>query len=60
MPSLQCYESAHLRLVVLLGVPGIVLVCVGFPLWGAWFLWRHAGLRRTAGFASVYGILYTE
>ncbi len=57
---MQCYTGAHLALVLILGVPGVVFFSIGVPVVSALFLTRHVKALRTKGFLLAFGFLYGE
>jgi hypothetical protein len=43
--DVKCYQGWHLTLVLALGVPGVLLVCIGVPATLVLLLF-HSGLQR--------------
>jgi hypothetical protein len=56
--DLQCYKGLHLRLALLLGLPGVVFFCIGVPLSAALFLRRNQNRLDKEEFQGVFGFLY--
>jgi hypothetical protein len=50
--------GVHLSLVLVLGIPAIMVFCIGAPLMFAWFLVTHRHLHDNKAFNNKFGFLY--
>ncbi|GIL57789.1 hypothetical protein Vafri_12932 [Volvox africanus] len=57
----RCYRGIHLRLCLIVGVPGVLLFAAGIPLLSAWWLYLNRNrLEGDVEFFALYGTLYQE
>ena len=56
--SVPCYKGKHLAFALILGVPGIILFCLGIPILSAFFLRMRKGLLNDPEFSLRFGFLY--
>ncbi|GIL90846.1 hypothetical protein Vretifemale_18555, partial [Volvox reticuliferus] len=54
----RCYRGIHLRLCLIVGVPGVLLFAAGIPLLSAWWLYRNRKRLHDGAFSALYGTLY--
>ena len=59
-PCLQCYQVPHLTLALALGLPCIVLFCVGVPLSSFLYLRKNKAQLGEPLFAARYSFLYQD
>jgi hypothetical protein len=60
LPLPQCFKGPHLVLTLAVGVPGIVLVCLGIPLGSLVFLRITKPHHSAPKFAATFGLMYAE
>jgi hypothetical protein len=58
--NMKCYEGTHLALALILGVPGILIICLGVPIGSALFLVRNRKHLHKKSFIAAYGFLYGD
>lgn len=53
-----CFKGNHFWVALLLGVPGVLLVCLGVPIWFAGVLYRKRDNLMDISLHRTYGFLY--
>ena len=53
-----CFTHNHFWTALLLGVPGVLIVCLGIPIWFAGVLYRGRHDLNNLSLQRTYGFLY--
>lgn len=56
--SLKCFEGEHALLAFCVGIPGLVLISVGAPVYLAYFLNKNKARLNDRDFLNTYGFAY--
>ena len=56
----ECYTGAHLTAVYWIGVPGILIGCIGIPLASFLITYKHRRRLKEDDVATIYGFIYHQ